>query len=233
MEFDLKAFTDKIRQNLYDNFPYGPLTNPSGSLRHPNRKGHVRDYAFMKLPLLYAENTISFDIGSPNAEKDYPHYHILEDAEVIRIRGKGTKKSKGSQDAISDLKARDYGRVEWNGKTYTQEYKRNVRGSRSRQGKARQVFVDSNGVVYRINETASYYYNKHFKYIERTLDATLPFIAQEMGLKMKRVKDTELADEYNLQQQLDRQGQLPNSKGNYLSYENSAIIESIGSFLED
>ena len=233
MEFDLKAFTDKIRQNLYDNFPYGPLTNPKGSLRHPNRKGHTRDYAFMKLPLLYGENTISFDIGSPNAERDYPNYHILEDAQVIRTKGKGTKKSKGSQDKISDLKARDYGRVEWNGKTFTQEYKRNVRGSRSRQGKARQFFVDSNGVVYRINETANYYFNKHFKYIERTLDATLPFIAEEMGLKMRRTVDGDLLEEYNLQLQLDEQGQLPNSNGMYLSYQDSAIIESIGSFMED
>lgn len=222
MEFDLKAFTDKIRQNLYDNFPYGPLTNPSGSLRHPNRKGHTRDYAFMRLPLAFQGDTITFDIGSTNAEANYPNYHILEDAEVIRTKGKGTKTSKGSQDAISDLKARDYGRVEWNGKTFTQEYKRNVRGSRSRQGKARQIFVDSNGVVYRINETASYYYNKHFKYIERTLDATLPYIAQEMGLKMKRTIDSGLGEEYGLQANIDSNNDFA-----------TGIIESISSFMED
>lgn len=222
MEFDLKAFTDKIRQNLYDNFPYGPLNNPKGSLKHPNRKGHTRDYAFMRLPLAFQGDTITFDIGSTNAEKNYPNYHILEDAEVIRTKGKGTKKSKGSQDAISDLKARDYGRVEWNGKTFTQEYKRNVRGSRSRQGKARQIFVDNNGVVYRINETANYYYNKHFQYIERTLDATLPFIAQEMGLKMKRTIDSGLGEEYGLQANIDSNNDFA-----------TGIIESISSLMED
>ena len=222
MEFELKAFTDKIRQNLYDNFPYGSLTNPSGSLRHPNRKGHTRDYAFMNLPLVFQGDSIIFDIGSNNAEKNYPNYHILEDAEVIRTRGKGTKKSKGSQDAISDLKARDYGRVNWNGKTFTQEYKRNVRGVRSRQGKARQIYVDSNGVVYRVNETANYYYNKHFKYIERTLDATLPFIASEMGLKMKRTIDTGLEEEYLTQSNIDSNNDFA-----------TGIIESISSFMED
>ena len=204
MEYDLSAFANKIRDTLYDNFPLSKsLRNKSGSLKHPNRKGHARDYAFKNLPMIHTQDTITFDIGSPNAELNYPHYHILEDAEVIRIRGKGTKTSKGSQDKISDKKARDYGRVSWNGKTYTQEYKKNVRGIRSKTGKAKQYFVDSNGVAHVINETASSYVNIHYHYIERTLNATLSFIANEMGLKMLRTQNTGLGDEAQLQANAD------------------------------
>ena len=61
----------------------------------------------------------------------------------------------------------------------------------------------------------------------------MPYIAEEMGLKMRRTVDGDLLEEYNLQLQLDEQGQLPNSNGMYLSYQDSAIIESIGSFMED
>ena len=32
-----------------------------------------------------------FDIGNEYAEREYPYYHILEDAPVIRKKGKGTE----------------------------------------------------------------------------------------------------------------------------------------------
>ena len=200
----MSSFVQSLRDVIYDNFPYGPLYNKNGiSKKHPNRTKHVRDAAFKDLPVVHELDRMIFDIGSPLTEENYPHYHILEDSEVIHIRNKGTTKSKGSQDKISDKKARDYGRVKWNGKTYSKEYARNVRGSRSRLGNARQTYVDSNGVVYRINETANTYANIHYHYIERILDQTLTFIAQEFGLKMMRKQDGGLDEEAFMQENVD------------------------------
>lgn len=199
----MSSFVERIREILYDNFPYGPLTNPSGSNKYPNRTKHVRDAAFKDLPIVHEFDKMVFDIGSPLAEENYPHYHILEDSEVIHIRGKGTKKSKGSQDKITNKQARDYGRVNWNGKTYTQEYKKNVRGSRSRLGSARKTYVDSNGVIYRVNEKANTYANIHYHYIEKTLDGALPFIAKEFGLKMLRTQNSGLDDEFLMQESVE------------------------------
>ena len=56
-------------------------------------------------------NMYIFEIGNDYAEENYPYYHILEDAEVIRKRGRGTSKSKGSQAQIEKLSQRDYGPV--------------------------------------------------------------------------------------------------------------------------
>lgn len=201
MEYTIDNFISRLREVMYDNFPYEEES--INTKKHRNRLGHIRDVAFFNLPINFVDtNTRTFDIGSEFAEENYPYYHILEDSEVIRIRGKGTTKSKGSQDKISDKKARDYGIVKWNGKTYSQEYRKNVRGVRSRAGKARKVFVDSNGEVYKINENASVYMNVHYHYIERILNATLPFIAMEFGLKQKRTQDTGLKEEYELQQSM-------------------------------
>lgn len=224
MEFNLESFVNRLRQVIYDNFPTGPEpdVNPSGSLKHPNAPLHIKDVAFMDLPMSISDDQIVFDIGSAESEAKYPYYHILEDSQVIRVRGKGTKTSKGSQDKISDKQARDYGRVNWNGKTFTQEYKKNVRGVRSKIGKSRQYFVDSDGQVFRINEKSNSYVNRHYHYIERTLDETLPFVAQEFNLKPLRVQDTGLQEEWNMQQQSDM---------GFVSSMN--ILDIINSFRED
>lgn len=208
MEFDLSSFTNTLRQVIYDYFPYGPLDNPNGTPKYPNRQGHVKDIAFMNLNPIHSFDTITFDIGSPQAEENYPHYHILEDSQVIHIKGKGTKQSKGSQDKISDKRARDYGIVKWNGKTYSQEYKKNVRGVRSKVSKSRQkaYFVDDQGVVYKTdigNSTASTYVNIHYKYIEKSIEKAIPILCATYNLKALRVKNNDLGEEYGLQGQSD------------------------------
>lgn len=201
MEFTLKGFTDSIRQNLYDNFPYE--SDEINDKKHPNRPLHIRDIAFGYLPSIESETSIYFDIGSEYAEEYYPYYHILEDAEVIRKRGRATKSSRGSQANVQPVSKRDYGRISFNGKTYTREYRKNVRGTRSRIGTATKIAVGTDGQVYKINANANYYYNKHYQYIERILNETLPWIAQEYGLQMKRTSITSLEEEYNEQQRLD------------------------------
>lgn len=200
MDFNIDDFVTRIREVLYDNFPFE--NEEINKLKHSNRLGHIRDVAFKNNETQIPNPDMRvFDIGNNFSEEKYPYYHILQDSEVIHIRGKGTKKSKGSQEKITNAQARDYGRVEWNGKTYTKEYARNVRGARSRSGKARKYVVDSNGVVYKINETSNTYVNIHYKYIDRILDSTIGIIAREYGLTPKRKQLTSLEDEYNMQTQ--------------------------------
>ena len=106
-EFSLQGFTNSIRQNLYDNFPYE--NDETKMMKHLKRPLHIRDIA-LGLPYM-SGNMFIFEIGNDYAEENYPYYHILEDAEVIRKRGRGTKLSKGSQAEISKLSERDYGRI--------------------------------------------------------------------------------------------------------------------------
>lgn len=201
MEFEIKSFVNRIREVMYENFPFED--EEINRIKHKKRLGHIRDFAFKNNPTAFPmENLATFDIGGEYAETVYPYYHILQDSQVIHIKGKGTKSSKGSQDKVKVLSERDYGRISWNGKSFTKEYSKNVRGSRSKYDSARRV-IDMGDKKIFINKNANYYPNKHYKYIDRILDATLPYIASEFGLRAMRKKDTGLQEEYNMQQQLD------------------------------
>ena len=194
-EFDIQSFATRIRDTLYDNFPYE--NEDINQQKHKNRNKHVRDVALKNNAIVTQDNKVVFDIGNNYAESEYPYYHILQDAEVIRIRGKGTTKSRGSQAKIEKLSSRDYGIVSWNGKTYSKEYAKNVRGKRSLYDKSRRYAVGTDGKTYVINKNANYYANKHYRFIDRILDQTMTFIGQDFGLKLKRKVDTGLQEEYN------------------------------------
>ena len=191
-EFSLSNFANDIRQNIYDNFPYE--NDEIKAIKHAKTPLHVRDVA---LGLTYMSNgQMIFEIGNDYAEEYYPYYHILEDAEVIRKRGRGTKLSKGSQAEITKLSDRDYGRISFNGKTFSREYQKNVRGARSRVEKATYNIVGSDGRVYKVNKDANYYKNIHFHFIERILNETLPWIAQANGMRMSRTEISSLETDY-------------------------------------
>ena len=191
-EFSLSNFANDIRQNIYDNFPYE--NDEIKAIKHAKTPLHVRDVA---LGLTYMSNgQMIFEIGNDYAEEYYPYYHILEDAEVIRKRGRGTKLSKGSQAEITKLSDRDYGRISFNGKTFSREYQKNVRGARSRVEKATYNIVGSDGRVYKVNKDANYYKNIHFHYIERILNEKLPLIAQANGMRMSRTEISSLETDY-------------------------------------
>lgn len=208
-EFNLESFTNAIRQNLYDNFP--KESDFLKDRKHKDRPLHIRDIAFGYLPNIYSnENTIYFDIGDEYSEEYYPYYHILEDADVIRKRGKGTKTSKGSQDQITQLGKRDYGRISFNGKTYSREYRKNVRGERSKISKSTYNIVGSDGRVWKVNKDANYYKNIHYHYIERILDSALPWIAQSFNLKMRRTELTDLSSEFQEQSEQDMTSKIMN-----------------------
>lgn len=244
MEFNLESFVNRLRQVIYDNFPTGPEpdVNPSGSPKHPNAPLHIKDVAFMDLPMSISDNQITFDIGSAESEAKYPYYHILEDTQLIKVRGRSTKTSRGSQikltdeqlkakrrglpeskyTTVSERAARDFGKVNWNGKTFTQEYRKNVRGVRSKIGSLKKYIVDSDGQVFIANEKATTYFNIHYHYIERILDAELPYIAGDFNLKQLKVQDTGLQEEWNMHQQSDM---------GFVSSMN--ILDIINSFRED
>lgn len=195
-EFLLSNFANDIRQNIYDNFPYE--SDEIKAIKHAKIPLHIRDIA---LGLTYMSNgQMIFEIGNDYAEEYYPYYHILEDAEVIRKKGRGTKLSKGSQAEITKLSDRDYGRISFNGKTFSREYQKNVRGARSRVEKATYNIVGSDGRVYKVNKDANYYKNIHFHYIERILNNTLPWIAQANGVRMGRTEISSLEIDYENQQ---------------------------------
>lgn len=138
-------------------------------------------------------DTITFDYGNERMEEIYPHYHILQQAPVIRKAYRSTEKSRGSQSGKS-AKERDYEKVHWNGKTFTKEYSRNVRGSRVNLNKT-QMHLDGQW----LNTQSSQYLNIHLGYIDRILDEIAPLLAIEFGLKKGRKVDMGLGEEYGLQ----------------------------------
>lgn len=208
MEYNLDAFFNSLISYMAVAFPYMKDEELDQS-KHPKRNPlHLKDAIFNNLQPIHSLNSITFDIGNDFLEQNYPYYHILEDAQVIRKRGRGTKKSKGSQDKITDAKARDYGRVNWNGKTFSQEYKKNVRGARSKleSSSRRAYIIDDQGIAIPVmaNMQADYYANIHYQYIEKMLDnGIVDTLAAEFGLRRLRKQDTGLQEEYLMQESMD------------------------------
>ena len=165
---------------MYNRFPYLPDRgrNPNGTFKHGQYNEQIRDVAFKNNPtILSMENQYTFDIGNEYSEEHYPYYHILEDAPYIRKRDRGTSKTRGSQAKVEKLADRNYSFPTWNGKTFTQEYRKNIRGQRNRIGKVSHL-------------------NEHYQYIERMLnDSILDILAFEFNLKRARTEITGLEEE--------------------------------------
>ena len=196
MEFTLKDFATAIWDTLYQEFPYEGKALKEA--KHKKTPEHIRDVAFKKNQVSIGDNIITFDIGNEFSEENYPYYHILEDAPVIRKKGRGTSKTRGSQALIESKKDRNYGFVSWNGKTFTKEYQKNVRGSRNRLANVSHWIEMPNGNRMFVNREANAYQNVHYKYIEKTMDAYLPFIATQFGLRQGRTENSGLAEELAL-----------------------------------
>ena len=197
-EFNLSAFTQRLRDMIYNSFPYE--REEVNEKKHEDRPGHIRDVAFKNNQTIqFSDNELIFEIGNAFAEERYPYYHILQDTPYIRKRDRGTKKTKGSQAAIEYKASRDYGRVNFNGKTYTKEYRRNVRGERNRLSKVSHWATDYNGNRYFINKERNSYLNVHYNFIEQIMYFNLPLLALEFGLKQKRTQITGLEEEYKEQ----------------------------------
>lgn len=219
MAFEIMAFTSRLKDLFLSSplFPmfHDPYITKNGRVqtdreKHPKREPlHLYDAIdnSIKNSMLQTEGMVTFDIGNEQMERVHPYYHILEDSPYIRKQFKGTTKTKGSQARIENLGQRDYGLVTWNGKTFTKEYQRNIRGKRNRIGKVSHWATDYNGDMYFINRDSNSYLNVHYRYIERILDSgILDILASEQGLKLaKRKIDTGLKEEYfsQLNDQID------------------------------
>ena len=141
---------------------------------------------------LNGEGQISFNIGNEFMELNFPYYHILQQAPTIRKKGKGTNKTKGSQMYEKDKAKRDYEQVHWNGKTFTKEYERNVRGGRLNLNKT-SMHIDGQF----LNMDQNQYLNMRYKYIDTILDKdVVDQLALYFGMKRKRTQDTGLIDEF-------------------------------------
>lgn len=221
MEYNIDSFTERLRQLMRDNFPH-ELEDIS-KRKHPKRNGlQLKDMLDDNHSLITVNIDMrTFDLGSPMLEALAPHYHILQNSEIIKKRNRGTKTSKGSQGAESNLMLRDYERVSWNGKTFTKEYNKNVRGTRSKANKILEPKLKYvNGAYVEDTTNVSAYVNIHYKYLDRILDAIVPYLAQDFGLRAMRKQDTGLKEEFEMQQNED-------FEENYYS-----IYDTIESFME-
>lgn len=203
MEYNINSFVNRLRE-LFINSKQFPLSGETYidkngrsqkiSEKHKNRKPlHLKSIAetTMSSTMVSIENMISFDFGSEELEKNYPHYHILQNTPYIRKANNGTKKTRGTQAYVQDVGKRDYEYVYFNGKTFTKEYSRNVRGKRNRIGKVSQW---QNGKF--INRDSNSYLNIHYNYIDKILEEITPILANEYGMKLGRVKSSGLIDEF-------------------------------------
>lgn len=203
MDFTLDQFANRIIDlfTTNSNFPEGvdPYIDRRGysqelSSKHKGRNPlHLRQMAesSMRDSKTGTESVVSFDYGNERMEELYPHYHILQQAPVIRKAHRATVKSSGSQRYVKEKGKRDYEQVHWNGKTFTKEYSKNVRGSRINLNKT-QMHLDNQF----LNTDSNQYLNVHLGYIDRICDEIAPMLANEYGLKLGRKQDTGLIDEF-------------------------------------
>lgn len=202
-EFELSAFTTSL-QEMFLNNPNMPKSTlyymdykgrlQLNSEKHPNRTPlHLQEAIAdsFRDSKVVQQDMITFDIGNEKMENMHPYYHILENTPYIRIANQGSKKTKGSQASVEKIGERDYEIVSWNGKTFTKEYRRNVRGMRNRDEKVTRRY----GQVL-VRRDSNSYKNDHYQYIERILDSITPLLADIYGLRLARKIDNGLAEEY-------------------------------------
>ena len=208
-EFDIKAFGKTLQEYIANAIPFPYDHVKLDEDKHKNRNpAHLQEQVrneFLNNYEMIDTNKYSFDLGSEKLEVIYPHYHILEDSEVIHKKGLGTTQSKGSQGNIPK-EQRDYGvivaRVNKNKGTtsYSQEYRKNVRGKRSAIKYHTYKVVDDNGVVNEYKapigtKSSTTYVNVHYHYIERNLDTKIiSELCTMYGLKRKSRSTSDLFD---------------------------------------
>ena len=222
MEYTLESFSTALMEMIVNSkfMPdmKGAYTNRYGytqldSSKHKKRP-EPRD---LKTQIAYSmsnskvvgENTVSFNIGNEQMEINFPYYHILQQAPTIRKREKGTNKTKGSQMFVKDKGKRDYEQVNWNGKTFTKEYSRNVRGSRINLSKT-SMHIDGQW----LNMEQNQYLNVHYKYLDNILNNdVVDKIALKFGLKKGRTEDTGLVEEFAYQEGVEVENVLKAFEG--------------------
>ena len=208
-EFDIKAFGKTLQEYIANAIPFPYADENKDANKHKDRNPrHLKQQVtneFLNNFEMIDQNKYSFDLGSEKLETIYPHYHILEDSEVIHKKGMGTNTSRGSQQYVKKGQ-RDYGvivsRYNKNKGTtsYSQEYRKNVRGKRSALRYDTFKVVDDNGVVNEYKKavgtkSSTTYVNVHYHYIERNLDnVIIPELKVLYNLKQRKTQITDLFD---------------------------------------
>lgn len=187
-------------------------TRQSDSAKHPNRSPlHLQEAARKCVEQTFQsieENIYTFDYGNEEMEISHPYYHILENTPYIRKANRSTEKSRGSQAKIEDVGKRNYENVSWNGKTFTKEYRRNIRGSRKRTDKVSHWAYGNNFKVF-VNREANSYLNEHYQYIETIVDSIIYMLAEQNGVRFVAKSNSGLMEDY-----LSDFEQIPSSLSN-------------------
>jgi hypothetical protein len=189
---------DVVSTRLKEGMETSPLFPFDKTTTDNRRKPHMLDMALKFNSISVLPDLQYFELGNDRAETVTPHYHILEDAKIIRMPGKGTKKSKGSQASIGRKSDRDYGAVSYRettkGVQLVQEYRQNMtRNYDGRIGaKTQPREYSKRKQVSNVNKR-NYRYNTHYQYIERILAQVAPQIAVGIGAKLK-VGESSLLD---------------------------------------
>jgi hypothetical protein len=189
---------DVVSTRLKEGMETSPLFPFDKTTTDNRRKPHMLDMALKFNSISVLPDLQYFELGNDRAETVTPHYHILEDAKIIRMPGKGTKKSKGSQASIGRKSDRDYGAVSYRETTkgiqLVQEYRQNMtRNYDGRIGaKTQPREYSKRKQVSNVNKR-NYRYNTHYQYIERILAQVAPQIAVGIGAKLK-VGESSLLD---------------------------------------
>jgi hypothetical protein len=192
-------------KNMFETSPDFPFD------KSPNRKNRREKPRAIDAAL--KENSITpldrvgsyhFQIGNKNAERYAPHYHILEDAQTIRMPNRGTKKTLGSQAGKTKGK-RDYSVYnppEPKTNRLTQEYRTSYTSGRRSYVPTTLRLIDLRSKVQESNRKLPYRYNKHFAYIERIIEINIKAVAGSL--------DLEVVNEKGNMQQLyqDQNGQI-------------------------
>ena len=162
-----------------DLFPFDNKT-PKDKRRKPHMKDTTMG-SFIRL----SPTMVQFEFGNETAEKLTPHYHILEDAKVIRNPGQGTKESRGSQAGVRPKSKRDYsvGTFDSTG-TFISEYRQKfTKGRRDYETIGLRQWAKEDTRKY-FKTQNKFRYNIHFAYIERILQSVLPGVASMLNLRL-------------------------------------------------
>lgn len=175
----VQQITELLRSTMADLWQDGGASKKypyDTKLPRRTRKPHALDNAFRNnQTFMISPEMMFFEIGNPQAEAETPHYHILEDARIIRHPNMSTKRSRGSQGLIKDLSKRDYSVLAYGErkKEVVQEY-RNPKAKYSK-------------------EKGGFRKNEYYQYIEELVKESGQTVASMLDLGFVTSKDDTIA----------------------------------------
>ena len=172
----VEQITDLMKSTMVEVWRSGGTKNPYPynvkTPKEKRKKPHALDSAFAyNVTYLISPEMNYFEIGNPRAERITPHYHILEDAKIIRNPYKSTKRSRGSQGLVKNRSKRDYSVLIQTERTreVVQEY---------RNPKAKYSV-----------EKGGFRENKYYGYIENLVIESAEMVAKTLKLRFTTEKD--------------------------------------------